>query len=120
MTHKTTSARRRARSEKPGRTAHHSVAPARVIRSGGPLPSAGVPHSGHTPLALPARSYPLVTAGPYRWIRHPNYVGVVGELVGIALLTGARVSGPVGTVLFGMLILKRIRVEDHALSASTR
>jgi methyltransferase len=62
----------------------------------------------------------LVTAGPYRWIRHPNYVGVVGELVGIALLTGARVSGPIGTVLFGILMLKRIRVEDHALSASTR
>jgi methyltransferase len=62
---------------------------------------------------------PLVTAGLYRWLRHPNYVGVVGELVGIALLTGARVSGPVGTVLFGILMLKRIRVEDHALSAST-
>jgi methyltransferase len=62
----------------------------------------------------------LVTAGPYRWIRHPNYIGVAGELVGIALLTGARVSGPLGTVLFGILMLKRIRVEDHALSASTR
>ena len=63
---------------------------------------------------------PLVSAGPYRWIRHPNYIGVAGELVGIALLSGARVSGPLGTVLFGILMLKRIRVEDHALSASTR
>ena len=63
---------------------------------------------------------PLVTAGPYRWIRHPNYIGVAGELVGIALLSGARASGPLGTVLFGILMLKRIRVEDHALSASTR
>src|SRR6185295_2123117 len=25
---------------------------------------------------------PLVARGPYRWLRHPNYVGVVGELAG--------------------------------------
>ena len=30
---------------------------------------------------------PLVPTGPYRWLRHPNYVGVVGELVAMALMT---------------------------------
>ena len=25
----------------------------------------------------------LVTDGPYRWVRHPNYIAVVGELVGL-------------------------------------
>ena len=25
---------------------------------------------------------PLVARGPYRWLRHPNYVGVLGEFIG--------------------------------------
>lgn len=63
---------------------------------------------------------PLVTRGPYRWVRHPNYVAVVGELVGIALMSGARVAGPLGTIVFGALMLKRVRVEERALSMSGR
>jgi methyltransferase len=58
---------------------------------------------------------PLVTAGPYRWIRHPNYVAVVGELVAMALVTGARVMGPVGLLCFGLLMVLRIRAEERAL-----
>jgi methyltransferase len=57
----------------------------------------------------------LVAHGPYRRLRHPNYIGVIGELAGMALLVGARVSGPVGTLLFALLIHRRIRVEDAAL-----
>jgi methyltransferase len=63
---------------------------------------------------------PLVAAGPYRWLRHPNYVAVAGELIGVALMSGARVAGPVGTVLFVVLMRKRIRVEERALVASGR
>ena len=37
---------------------------------------------------------PLVASGPYRYLRHPNYVGVVGELVGAALMTRALITGP--------------------------
>jgi methyltransferase len=61
-----------------------------------------------------------VTSGPYRWMRHPNYVAVVGELVGVALMSGARVAGPVGTVLFGLLMIRRISVEERALAAGGR
>ena len=28
---------------------------------------------------------PLVTTGPYRLLRHPNYVAVAGELIGVAI-----------------------------------
>jgi methyltransferase len=63
---------------------------------------------------------PLVAAGPYRWLRHPNYVGVVGELAGVALMSGARIAGPLGTAFFVVLMLKRIRVEERALSALGR
>ena len=58
---------------------------------------------------------PLVVRGPYRWLRHPNYVAVVGELAGMALLVGARVAGPAATLLFSLLIWRRIRVEGPAL-----
>ena len=62
----------------------------------------------------------LVASGPYRILRHPNYVAVVGELVGVALMTGARFAGPVATVAFGLLMMKRVAVENRALDAILR
>jgi methyltransferase len=67
-----------------------------------------VPHGG------------LVASGPYRWLRHPNYVGVMGELAGVALMTGALLSGVAGFVTFGGLVLKRIAVEERALREAVR
>lgn len=64
-------------------------------------------------LVLPGA--PLVTRGPYAHVRHPNYVAVIGELIGMAMIVGARVAGPVATILFGLLIHARIRVEEDAL-----
>lgn len=60
---------------------------------------------------------PLVRRGPYRLLRHPNYLGVLGELAGAALMTGAMVSGPIAILGFGGLMLKRIGVEERALGA---
>jgi methyltransferase len=57
----------------------------------------------------------LVDAGPYKLIRHPNYVAVIGELLSVMLMTGAWISGPLMTVLFAALIWKRIKVEERAL-----
>jgi methyltransferase len=61
---------------------------------------------------------PLVTTGPYRYLRHPNYVGVVGELLGVALMTRAPVAGAVAVLVFGTLIVRRIAVEERALVRS--
>jgi methyltransferase len=63
---------------------------------------------------------PLVVRGPYRWLRHPNYVGVVGELAGAALMTGALVTGPIATAGFLILLSKRIAVESRMLQSSAR
>jgi methyltransferase len=60
----------------------------------------------------------LVGSGPYRYLRHPNYVGVVGELVGAALMTRAVVTGPLIVVAFLAILRKRIEVEERALSVS--
>ena len=57
----------------------------------------------------------LVARGPYRWLRHPNYVGVLGELAGVAAIAGAPLSGVVATGVFAVLLLKRIAVEEQAL-----
>jgi methyltransferase len=59
---------------------------------------------------------PLVVNGPYRWMRHPNYVGVLGELAGVALMAGAAVTGPLVTMAFVVLLSRRVRVESRTLS----
>ena len=56
-----------------------------------------------------------VLTGPYRALRHPNYVAVIGELTGAALIAHAPFAGAVALVGFGALILLRIRVEERAL-----
>ena len=61
---------------------------------------------------------PLTVKGPYRWLRHPNYVGVMGELAGFAAAAGAPVSGSAALVAFGALLIKRIAVENRALRTS--
>lgn len=63
---------------------------------------------------------PLVGTGPYRFMRHPNYVAVLGELVGMALLTGARAAGPIGTLLFAYLMYRRVAAEERALGDASR
>lgn len=64
-------------------------------------------------LVLPG--VPLVTSGPYQYVRHPNYIAVMGELVGTAMMVGARVTGPVMVALFGAALWARIRFEERAL-----
>lgn len=64
-------------------------------------------------LVLPGA--PLIARGPYRFMRHPNYVGVVGELVGMAMLTSAWFSGPIAVITFGEILRRRILAENRAL-----
>jgi methyltransferase len=59
---------------------------------------------------------PLVRRGPYTWLRHPNYVGVMGELVGAALLLGAPFAGTIATIGFAFVLRRRIAIEERALA----
>jgi methyltransferase len=61
-----------------------------------------------------------VATGPYRIMRHPNYVAVVGEIIGVAMMMRARVSGPIALLVFGTLLLRRITVENRARDAILR
>jgi methyltransferase len=65
---------------------------------------------------LVPRGSTRTTAGPYRLLRHPNYVGVAGELLGMALMARAPITGTISIVLFGRLMFKRIQIEERALA----
>lgn len=57
-----------------------------------------------------------VRSGPYRLMRHPNYVAVVVEGVALPLVHAAWITALVFTVLNAGLLAVRIRVEDRALA----
>ena len=61
-----------------------------------------------------------VVSGPYRIMRHPNYVAVVGEIVSVAMMMRASVSGPFALVVFGALLLRRVTVENRTRDAILR
>jgi len=56
-----------------------------------------------------------VSSGPYRYLRHPNYVAVLIEIVAVPLLHGAWVTTLVFTLLNAILLSVRIRCEERAL-----
>jgi methyltransferase len=58
---------------------------------------------------------PPVTGGPFRLVRHPNYVAVVLEIVAVPLIHGAWLAALGGTVLNALLLRKRIPAEEAAL-----
>lgn len=59
---------------------------------------------------------PRITAGPYRFVPHPNYVAVVVEGVALPLVHTAWLTAAVFTLLNAVLLRTRIGVEDAALT----
>lgn len=64
-------------------------------------------------ITLPAA--PLVRRGPYRFVRHPNYLVVAAEIALLPLSFGLWELSIVFTVLNGFLLLRRIKLEDRVL-----
>jgi methyltransferase len=69
-------------------------------------------------LVLPG--VPLVRTGPYRYLRHPNYLALVGEILGAALMWRAWVTGLLSAIVFGALLRRRIAAEEAALGLRGR
>jgi methyltransferase len=65
-------------------------------------------------VVLPGR--PLVAGGPFRLMRHPNYLAVAIEVAALPLAVGAWTTALVGSLLNGGLLLAiRIPCEEKAL-----
>lgn len=63
---------------------------------------------------------PLVRAGPYRWLRHPNYWIVAAELAVLPLAFGRWDVALVVSALNAALVRHRVRLETAALSGRPR
>jgi methyltransferase len=63
---------------------------------------------------------PLVATGPYRFMSHPNYLAVVGEILSVAAIVWAPITGTLSTMAFGWLMIALIRVEDQALGRGAK
>jgi methyltransferase len=58
---------------------------------------------------------PLVRGGPYRFLSHPNYLVVIGEIALLPLVFGQVTTAIVFSVLNGAVLAWRIRIEEAAL-----
>lgn len=61
---------------------------------------------------------PLVGVGPYRWLRHPNYVAVGAEGLALPLVHGAWLTATSFTLLNAALLTVRLRCEAAALKSA--
>ena len=59
----------------------------------------------------------VVDRGPYRFIRHPNYLALGLEFLGLPLIGGAYVSGVALSAANALLLRRRIEEEDALLMA---
>ncbi len=60
----------------------------------------------------------VATGGPFRWIRHPNYLAVFCELFALPLVHSAWITAGLGTVAHLWVLYHRIRTEEAVLMAS--
>ena len=61
-----------------------------------------------------------IETGPYRWVRHPNYLGVSLELVGFPLIWGAHLTAVWGVIAYLAILARRLKFEEKALAEHTR
>jgi methyltransferase len=57
----------------------------------------------------------VVSEGPFRWVRHPNYVAVFLELAAIPLLHSAWLTALLGSTLHVLVLRQRLAVEEPIL-----
>jgi methyltransferase len=62
---------------------------------------------------------PLVTTGPYKYLKHPNYVVVIGEIAILPLAFGLPLFALAFSILNGLVLWVRISAENSALQGAS-
>ena len=62
----------------------------------------------------------LVATGPYRFVNHPNYLVVIGEIAVLPLVFGLWQVALIFSALNAAALAVRIRAENHALESLRR
>jgi methyltransferase len=57
----------------------------------------------------------VVTSGPYRYVRHPNYVAVFLELLALPLVHGAYLTALAGAAMHAWILHRRVTLEESVL-----
>ena len=58
-----------------------------------------------------------VRSGPYRFVRHPNYLAVFCELLALPLVHGAYLTAVFGSLLHLLILRRRVTLEESILMA---
>jgi methyltransferase len=75
--------------------------------------------AGHWNVQVMASSHVgVVTSGPYKWVRHPNYVAVAAELFALPMIHTAWITALAGTAANLEILRRRLNVEDTVLLAN--
>jgi methyltransferase len=59
----------------------------------------------------------VVSDGPFRWVRHPNYLGVFVELISLPLVHSAWITAALAAAGNAVVLRNRLRVEERLLDA---
>ena len=64
---------------------------------------------------MDSASLGVVTSGPFRWVRHPNYAAVFAELASLPLIHTAWITAAAGSALHAVVLSRRIALEEAVL-----
>lgn len=68
-----------------------------------------------TTRVISSNDFPIIVRGPYRFMKHPNYLVVCAEIAVLPLVFGATELAIVFSILNAAALVWRIRIEENAL-----
>jgi len=66
---------------------------------------------------MDSASLGVISSGPYRWVRHPNYSAVFVEMFSLPLIHTAWITAALGSALHAWVLRGRIAAEERVLLA---
>jgi len=67
---------------------------------------------------MDSTSLGVITSGPFRYVRHPNYAAVFSEMVALPLIHTAWITALAGAVAHVVVLAQRLSTEERVLLAS--